>query len=209
MPTRKIQNTAQRALLPNERAGLRASLPLPTLTRLGTLALSRQFSTPPARRCVRRVRWVRSPERAASVLRIWDSEGGRRGSFLRQPRVPAVGAMSSAGARSSSPLRAPLKAGDGSIQAKKQAGCEILLFGCERVGWAAFPHPAWDSEGGRRGHVFREPKGARGRRDERGRGCEVRAPFAPPSTAQHVCSSQKLSVSSAGGAKVRAPSRPL
>jgi len=31
-----------------------------------------------------------------------------RGSFLRQPRVPAVGAMSSPGARTSSPLRNPL-----------------------------------------------------------------------------------------------------
>ena len=42
-----------------------------------------------------------------------------------------------------------------------------------------FPHRAWDSEGGRRGHVFREPKGARGRRDKRDRGREVRAPLHP------------------------------
>ncbi len=72
-----------------------------------------------------------------------------------------------------------------------------------------FPHPAWDSEGGRRGSFLRQPRVPAVGAIELGRGREVRAPFAPPSTAQHVYSSQKLSVSSAGGAKSESLSRPL
>jgi len=60
--------------------------------------------------------------------------------------------MSSAGGAKFEPPSRPLEAGKWLYLSQNRQGCEILLFGCERLGFCL----GWDSKGGRRGPRFRQ-----------------------------------------------------
>ncbi len=107
--------------------------------------------------------WVRRARLLPFPHRAWDSEGGPLGVGFRQPRVPAVGAMSSpggakfeppshpldgatrlfkpklsvssAGGAKSEPLSRPLSTAQRVCSSQKLPGCKLSLFGCEGLGF--------------------------------------------------------------------------